>query len=139
MAKHKYVESPEKLMQMWDEYKKSVDKDPEMEEIVNIKTGEIVHIAKKKPYLRSGFESFVYRTYGFLVKQYLDNQDKLYSDYMGVITCIRNEWETDQVSGTMTGKYKAPNLTARLNGLGDKQDITTQGQSINEIKVNIIK
>jgi len=74
MGKHKYIETPEKLLQMWDEYKKSVDKDPEMEEIVNIKTGEIVHIAKKKPYLRSGFESFVYRTYGFLVKQYLDNQ-----------------------------------------------------------------
>jgi hypothetical protein len=38
----------------------------------------------------------------------------------------------------MTGRYKAPNLTARLNNLTEKTDITTNGQSINKISVEIV-
>ncbi len=40
---------------------------------------------------------------------------------------MRKEWEDDQIGGTMTGRYKAPNLTARLNGLVDKTDAKTEG------------
>jgi hypothetical protein len=125
MAKKKYIETPERLLKMWDEYKLSVD---ESKDEIQKATNLGVQSEKvDKPYLRQGFEAFVYRKYGFLVKQYLDNQDGLYDEYMGVITCIRTEWEENQVSGTLTGKFKAPNLTARMNGYTDKKEMEIKG------------
>jgi hypothetical protein len=135
MAKHKYIETPEELLSLWDQYKEQVG--VETIEQATPK-GEIVTLSIRKPLLRSGFEAFVFRLKGFNVCQYLDNQDKAYTEYLGVTTCIRKEWETDQVSGTLTGKYKAPNLTARLNGIKEGTDITSQGEKINEIKVTIV-
>jgi hypothetical protein len=135
MGKNKYIETPEDLLFLWDEYKKQVGFDT-IEQATP--KGEIVRLSIQKPLLRSGFEAFVYRVKGFNVCQYLDNQDKAYTDYLGVITCIRREWETDQVSGTLTGKYKAPNLTARLNGIKDNSDVTSNGQTISDIKVTIV-
>jgi hypothetical protein len=117
MGKHKYIETPERLLEMWDEYKASLGNDT-IEQASS--RGDVVSLSVKKPLLRQGFEAFVYRKYGFLVKQYLDNQDGLYSEYMGVITCIRQEWENDQITGSLTGLYKSPNLVARLNGLAEK-------------------
>jgi len=136
MAKHKYIETPEELLELWEEYKQQVGSD-EIEQ-VHPKLG-VVTISIKKPLLRSGFEAFVYKKRGFGISQYLDNNDKAYNEYLGVITCIRKEWETDQVSGTMTGKYKAPNLTARLNGLTEKTDVTTNGKDLGNIQVEIIR
>lgn len=135
MAKHKYIETPEELLSLWDKYKEQVG--VETIEQATPK-GDIVSLSIRKPLLRSGFEAFVFRLKGFNVCQYLDNQDKAYDEYLGVITCIRKEWETDQVSGTLTGKYKAPNLTARLNNLTEKTDVTTNGKDLNEIKVTIV-
>jgi len=120
MAKHKYIETPKELMQLWDDYKAQVEVDL-IEQATS--KGDVVTVAVRQPYLRSGFEAYVFRKKGFLVKQYLDNQDGLYDEYMGVITCIRKEWESDQVGGTLTGRFKAPNLTARLNGLSDKKEL----------------
>ncbi len=38
----------------------------------------------------------------------------------------------------MTGKYKAPNLTARVTGVNDNVDVTTNGDKIDSIKVTIV-
>jgi len=115
----KYM-SVDELLEIWNEYVASVGYD-QIEQVTS--RGEIVTLNVKKPLLRSGFEAYVYRKKGFGISHYIDNQDGAYEDYLGVITCMRKEWETDQVSGTMTGRYKAPNLTARLNGISDKQEI----------------
>jgi hypothetical protein len=120
MGKKKYIETPEELLSLWDEYKESVQNES-IEQATS--RGDVVSLSIRNPYLRSGFEAFVFRKLGFGISQYLDNNGNLYDEYIGVITCIRKEWETDQVSGTMTGKYKAPNLTARLNGIAEKQEI----------------
>jgi hypothetical protein len=127
MAKHKDVkvgrprniESKEILLKYWDEYKSHIDNNLDSEDIVTVK-GSIVQKKSKKPYLKQGFESFVFRNYGISIKDYL-LPDK-YPEFSDVTTCIRNEWEDDQISGTLTGRYKAPNLTARLNGLTEKSE-----------------
>jgi hypothetical protein len=52
---------------------------------------------------------------------------------------MRDEWEENQVSGTLTGKFKAPNLTARMNGLTEKTDVTTGGDKLNQpVTVRIV-
>jgi hypothetical protein len=134
MGKHKYLESPKRLLELWQEYKNSVGYD-QIEQ--STPKGEIVTLNVRKPFLKSGFEVFCFYKLGFGIGQYLDNQDKAYGEYLDVVTCIRKEWETDQVTGTMTGKYKAPNLTARLNGIADKQE-QKQEVTITGIDVKIV-
>jgi hypothetical protein len=123
----KKIESPERLLEMWDEYKKYVDEHPDHIQKATGKGIETEII--KSPYLRQGFESFVYRKYTFCVHQYIDNWKGAYDKFLGVVTCMRKEWEADQIGGTMTGRYKAPNLVARLNGISDNQNVN---QSIKE-------
>ena len=115
------MNNPKELLDLWNEYKEYINTHPDKEEVVTVK-GDIVEKRIKKPYLRQGFMSFVYNKLGLSIKDYLDNK---YEEFSGVVTHIRSEWEEDQISGTITGKYKAPNLVARLNGLTEKTDNTT--------------
>ena len=56
------MKTPEELLKFWDEYKKYIDTHLDKEQIVTVK-GDIVDKYVKKPYLKSGFESFVFRKY----------------------------------------------------------------------------
>lgn len=116
--KEKYISTPDELLSLWDEYKLSIDNNPDKQQVA---TGKgVFDISVKKPYQRKGFEAFVFRKLGFNVHQYIDNYENAYDAYLGVVTCMRNEWEEDQIEGTLTGRYKAPNLVARLNNLVEK-------------------
>jgi hypothetical protein len=117
------MKEPNELLKYWDEYKAYIDKNLDKEQVVTVK-GDVVEKRVKKPYLKSGFEAFVFRKYKFSIKDYLSNK---YEEFSDVVTCIRNEWEEDQVSGTITGKYKAPNLVARLNGLKESTETEIKG------------
>jgi len=116
--------TPEEFKDIWEEYKRSVDETPDTQEVA---TGKGVFKVKiRKPYLRQGFESYVYRTRGFHIHQYIDNWKGAYDDFLGVVTYARKDWESDQIEGSLTGRYKAPNLVARLNGIVDKKEIKTE-------------
>ena len=123
------MNNPKELLDLWNEYKEYINTHPDKEEVVTVK-GDIVEKKVKKPYLRQGFISFVYRKLGVIIKDYLDNK---YEEYSEVVTHIRSEWEEDQISGTITGKYKAPNLVARLNGLTEKTENKNENTNI-EVK-----
>lgn len=119
------ISTPEILLQWWDEYKAHVDANPDY---IQEATGKGVMTREvKKPYLRQGFEAWCFRNKGLDIHHYLDQSDESYVEFRGVVSCMRKEWEDDQIGGTMTGRYKAPNLTARLNGLVDKTDAKTEG------------
>ena len=53
-------------------------------------------------------------------------------DFSTVITRVRNTVRTDQIAGGLAGVYNS-NLTARLNGLTDRQDVTSGGQPVDNI------
>lgn len=116
--KKKYIETPEVFLKIWEEFKIYIDRNPDIQQIATPRG--IVEIKVKKPYLRQGFEAFVYKNYNITIHQYISNQGNLYDAYVPIVTHIRNEWEEDQISGTLTGRYKAPNLVARLNNLVEK-------------------
>ena len=107
------MNNPKELMDLWEQYKAKIDSNPDTIEQATAK-GDIVELKVRKPYLKQGFKSFAYKLKGYSIKDYLDNK---YEEYSDVVTCIRDEWEDDQISGTLTGRYKAPNLVARLNGI----------------------
>lgn len=129
--KKKYIETPEVFLKIWEEFKIYIDRNPDIQQIATPRG--IVEIKVKKPYLRQGFEAFVYKNYNITIHQYISNQGNLYDAYVPIVTHIRNEWEEDQISGTLTGRYKAPNLVARLNNLVEK---TQTDVTISEIKAD---
>jgi hypothetical protein len=129
-VKRKYIDTPDNLLKIWDEYKEYIDNNPDVQEIATGKGVMVIRV--KKPYQKVGFESFVFRNYGFNVHQYIDNYKGAYDSYLGVVTCMRREWEEDQIEGTLTGRYKAPNLVARLNNIAER---TENKHEVSEIKI----
>lgn len=123
------INNPDELLELWDAYKKHIDSKPDTEQVVTQK-GDIVVKETKKPYLRQGFIAFVYRKKKFSISDYLRDD---YEEFSQVVETIRQEWEEDQVSGTLTGKYKAQTLVARLNGYADKTDNKNENTNI-EVK-----
>jgi hypothetical protein len=112
------MNNPKELMELWEQYKSLIDSNPDRIEQATPK-GDIVELRVRKPYLKQGFNAFVFKLKGYSIKDYLDNK---YDEFSDVVTCIRNEWEDDQISGSLTGRYKAPNLVARLNGLKEQTE-----------------
>lgn len=113
--------TPEELLHEWDEFKAHLEANKDTVQAATNKG--VVEMKVRSPYTKGGFFAYIYRKHGFHVHQYFDNWKGAYDQYLGVVTCIRDEWEDDQIGGTLTGKYKAPNLVARLNGLTDKKEV----------------
>ena len=122
MGKIKYIETPEKMLQLWEDYKAHTKNNPRLIYQLD-RNGSIVPVPHEVPYTQQGFEVYVKRKYGWTIGQYFDNQDKLYNDYIAICSHIRMERQQDQIEGGMVGQYNA-SITQRLNGLTDKQETT---------------
>jgi len=133
MAKHKYIETPEKLMELFEAYKAA----RQPREIQKATAAGVKSEWHTPPLTMEGFEVYCYRV-GVTVDNYFRNQNGAYDEYYTICSHIKREIRTDQIEGGMVGQYN-PSITQRLNGLTEKTDVTTNGKEINEIKVNIIK
>ena len=135
--KAKYIETPEKLYEIFQEYKNSL----KAREVQKATPKGVVSEWHTPPLTMEGFEVFVYNWEGIEskgVEQYFSNRDGRYLAYVDICSRIKKEIRRDQIEGVMVGQFN-PSITQRLNGLTEKTDVTTQGERINEIKVNIIK
>lgn len=134
--KQKYF-TPEEVLQAWEEYKAFIKNNPDtMEEVTprGIVTKSVV-----KPLTQDGFYAYFFRTRGHHVKQYIDNQDGGYESYLEIVNYIKSEWRDDQISGTMTGKYKSSTLVARINGLTEKTETQSNNLNTNKIIIEEVK
>lgn len=132
--KQKYVKTPQDLWDMWKAYKSNVDNNPDYEAHVTVK-GEIVMKPKRRPYLQEEFYVFVYENYGFHVKQYFDRKNPAYASYLDVTTHIVNERNANQLSGTLTGTFKSPQITSKLCGLIEENKEDKLGYTIPQITI----
>lgn len=123
MAKHKYIETPERLLEYWDEYVKYVKGNPILVQDYVGKDAEMVYRQKERPLTQQRFETWMYRTHKITVGQYFDNKDKAYGEYVAICSHITNERIADQVEGGMAGIYN-PSITQRLNGL--KENVSNE-------------
>lgn len=129
MGKPKYIETPEKMWELFLAYKKEVKSNPVIIKDWVGKDAEEVHREREKPLTMVGFECFVLDhteiTYPDLT-HYFENKDNRYSDFVPISSRIKSEIKNDQVTGGMTMIY-SQNLTARLNNLVEKtEDVTPQ-------------
>lgn len=131
MAKHKYIKSPEQMWELFQEYKKQVKDNPRIKIEYVGRDGERVETPIERPLIIEGFKSYCAEKIGD-IHAYWINRDNLYDEFSPIITRIKNEIRSEQLDGGMAGLYNS-NLTARINGLADKQEqqITTEPRVFN--------
>jgi len=135
--KPKFIETPEKLMQIFEEYKAYTLANPRTKWVLSQKTAEMVAEPLRIPLTNEGFEIFCYNNYSD-VHHYMDNTDGRYSAYRTVCSHIKKEIRNDQITGGMVGQFN-PSITQRLNALKEHTDVTSDNEKINAITVTIVK
>ena len=133
----KLIESPEKLMQIFEEYKAYTLANPRTKYVLSQKTAEMVPEPLRVPLTHEGFEIFCYKNYSD-VHHYMDNTEGRYSAYRTVCSHIKKEIRNDQITGGMVGQYN-PSITQRLNALKEQTDVTSDNEKINAITVTIVR
>ena len=120
MAKHKYIETPEVMWILFEDYIKYLKKNPIIiKDWVGGMAKEVLR-EKERPVTMEGFREFGHKQ-GVTIKHYFDNQDGNYDDYCTICTRIKDFIRTEQIEGGMAGIYNS-SITQRLNNLVDKQE-----------------
>jgi hypothetical protein len=136
MAKHKYIETPQKMKELFDAYKKEVKSNPRIVYEFVGKDGVEVQKKLERPLTIEGFYVFVcehedtsFDTDYPDLSDYFENKDKRYNEYIRICSRIKKEIRKDQIEGGMVGQYNA-SITQRLNGLKENTETTVIEQQL---------
>ncbi len=134
MGKNKYIESPEKMWELFEAYRKEVKSNPRHITDFYGKDGEERIKPLERPLTLEGFENYVSDLDIISdLSNYFANSDNKYTEYSTICSRIRRTIKQDQIEGGMVGQYN-PSITQRLNGLVDKKEIE-QNTNINASKI----
>ena len=130
MAKKKYIESPEKMWQLFLDYGAEVSDHPiTVKDFIGPKA-IVVHRELRRPLTMEGFENFVANEgLNENLDQYFANREDRYGDYVSICSRIRKNIRQDQIEGGMTGIYNT-SITQRLNNLTEKHEVTHREQPL---------
>ena len=124
MAKHKYIESPEKMWELFIEYQDNTKTNPKKKNDFAGKDADEVIKKLERPLTMEGFENYVAdKDIIDNMAQYFANTEGRYTKYQSICSRIRRTIRQDQIEGGMVGIYN-PSITQRLNGLAEKTDGT---------------
>jgi hypothetical protein len=125
MAKHKYIETPEKMWQLFEEYKAHVKENPRMKVEYVGRDGSKVQTPLETPLTIEGFENYV-ADQGVIqdLGDYFANSNNKYNEYSTICSRIRRRIRQDQIEGGMVGQYNA-SITQRLNNLKEQTETTS--------------
>ena len=125
MGKPKYIESPQKLWDLFVDYKKRVKSNPTIIKDWVGKDAAQVQREKERPLTMVGFECYVCDntkiSYPDLTV-YFEGKEESYKNYFPISSRIKAEILNDQLTGGMVMIY-SQSLTARVNNISDKQEI----------------
>jgi hypothetical protein len=134
VGKNKYIESPEKMWELFEAYRKEVKSNPRHITDFYGKDGEERIKPLERPLTLEGFENYVSDLDIISdLSNYFANSDNKYTEYSTICSRIRRTIKQDQIEGGMVGQYN-PSITQRLNGLVDKKEIE-QNTNINASKI----
>lgn len=125
MAKNKYVETPEALLELFESYSKETKEAPRKRHVFVGKDGTSENEKLERPLTMEGFRVWCFKSIG-CIKQYFDNPDKRYDDYITICSHIKDLIRQDQIEGGMVGQYN-PSITQRLNGLKEQTETEIKG------------
>lgn len=127
MAKKKYIETPEKMWELFLEYKESLTP----REIQKATPRGVVSEFHKPPLTMSGFRCFGHEK-GVTVHHYFSNSENAYDKYRSICSRIEDAIRRDQIEGGMVGQYNS-SITQRLNGLTEKTENTNVNSTVTKI------
>lgn len=120
MGKRKYIETPEKLWEYFELYKKDTKSRPFLVKDWVGKDAHDVYREKERPLTIEGFECWLAdQNIIDNLSNYFANSDNRYSDYSTICSRVKKAVRQDQIEGGMAGMYN-PSITQRLNGLVEK-------------------
>jgi len=134
---NRVFKAPEDLLEAWEGYKAWLLGEAQKWLKVQYvgKNGSRKTDAQKVPMTMEGFERYCVDNHGN-VEQYFKNQDGYYDEFIPICSRIKKEIREDQIVGGLLGFYN-PSITARLNGLVDKQDVTNHSDKI-EVDLSVL-
>lgn len=124
MAKKKYIETPEILLEFFNEYKKEVKSNPRTKHVFVGKDAVSEREELERPLTMDGFEIYCFEK-GYIndLGDYFSNKNDKYSEYSTICSHIKKNIRKDQIEGGMVGQYNA-SITQRLNGLAEQSEVT---------------
>jgi len=120
MSKKKYIETPEKMWELFEEYRNEVKSNPRKKHVFVGKDGNSDFEMLERPLTMEGFWNYARKTIG-CIHDYFANTNDAYSNYSSICRAIREEIRQDQIEGGMVGQYN-PSITQRLNGLKEQSE-----------------
>ena len=127
MGRTKYIESPEKMWELFSLYKKNVKESPIIIKDWVGKDSEEVYREKEKPLTFIGFQNWLDDNEIISdVTDYFENKNNSYLDYVRICSRIKRNIQDDQICGGMVGIYN-PSITQRLNNLVEKTETKLKG------------
>lgn len=137
MGKNKYIETPEKMWDLFIQYKKEVEEKPLLKKDWVGKDATPVQREYTKVMTMEGFECFVMDftkiTYPDLT-HYFENTEDRYSDYVPICSRVKREIRRDQLEKGLAG-LSNPSITQRLNNLVDRKDVKSDDKPLEGTKV----
>jgi DNA-packaging protein gp3 len=130
MGKNKYIETPDKLWEYFENYKNETKSNPIKKHVFVGKDGNADYELIERPLTVDGFEVWCWRNEIINdLSNYFANTNNKYSDYSTICSRIRKEVRNDQIEKGLAGIYNT-SITQRLNGLTDKSEITVKEQPL---------
>lgn len=121
----KNIENPEKLFELFESYKEETFKEKITVPQSHVKLG-VVYLDYYPPLTEQGFEAWLFdKGVISVIRDYFINKDERYSDYITIVTRIKNEIYSHNFKYAAIGAYKE-NLIARQLGLADKAENKTE-------------
>jgi hypothetical protein len=118
MAKHKYIETPEILWSMFEDYVVNVE--VLTYEVIHPKLG-VTNLTVKAPITMEGFKVYGHEK-GFTLQHYIDNTDNSYSEYREIISRIKDFIFKHNFNRAAVGIFKEQLISKQL-GLIEKKEI----------------
>lgn len=126
----KYIETPERMWELFCAYKKATKEDPFLEHDFVGKDGDPVHRERERCLTMEGFELYVAeQDLNTELSHYFSNKDDRYKEYVAVCSRVKKSIRKDQIEGGMAGIYN-PSITQRLNGLVEKSSVEVREQPL---------
>ena len=139
MGNHKYIESPEKMLELFNSYKEWVKDNPLKKHVFVGKDGVSDWELRERPITMDGFEVYCFKNKIINdLSDYFGNKDNRYSEYTDICRAIKKEIRSDQIDGGMANIYN-PSITQRLNGLTEKTENKTEHSGSLNTTVTVIK
>lgn len=134
MAKHKYIETPEKMWDWFCEYVQWCKDNPRIKIEYVGKDGDRVETPLERPLTIEGFKILCYEK-GCDIQRYWNNVEGAYDEYVTIIMRIRDIIRENQISGGMVGIYNS-NLTARINNLKESTENINTNTNISILNID---